>query len=241
MTDLRTDTPVLTHYLGVVVRFVDPFTNRPVPVQFSVSIPALRWSALWWGSDSTYRFSKSNVPVIGGVPQLPAGTFDLKVVLPGRENDPPDPPTALPRGPYAAFEPRQVTLPPAAPHPPPVLVSDYLVELTLWPTVAFTVPAGETAVVGQIVSSSAQSVVGLKVLVFQGATPPAGTPYTRTDAAGQFLYRLPDLKRKVGALTASLGIQVFSVANAQLAVTPSTFPSPVPIGQVTRNLTFNVP
>ncbi len=241
MTDLRTDTPALTRYLAVVVRFVDPFTNQPVPVQFSVSIPALRWSALWWGSDSTYRFSKSNVPVIGGVPQLPTGTFELKVDLLGRENDPPDPPTALPRGPYAAFEPRQVTLPPAAPHPPPVLVSDYLVDQTLWPTEAFTVPAGETAVVGHFVSSTAQSVVGLKVLVFQGASPPAGTPYTRTDAAGQFLYRLPDLKRKVGALTASLGIQVFNVANAPLTVTPSTFPTPIPIGQVTRNLSFNVP
>jgi hypothetical protein len=229
----------LTHYLGVVVRFVDPFTNRPVSVPLSVSIPALRWSALWWESDSTYRFSKSNVPVIAGVPQLPTGTFALKVDLPGRENDPPDPPTALPRGPYAAFEPRQVTLPPAAPHAPPVLVSDYLVDLTLWPTVAFTVPAGETAVVGQIVSSTAQSVVGLKVIVFRGATPPAGTPYTRTDAAGQFLYRLPGLKRSVGSLTASLGIQVFTEANAPLAVTPSTFP--IPIGQVTRNLTFNVP
>ena len=238
MTLLRTDTPVLSRYLGVVVRFVDPFTNRPVPVQFSVSIPELRWTALWRGSDSTYRFSKSNVPVIGGVPQLPTGTFDLKVDLPGRENDPPDPPTALPRGPYAAFEPRLVTLPPAAPHPPPVLVSDYLVDLLLWPTVAFTVPAGETAVVAQIVSSTAQSVVGLKVHVFQGASPPAGTPYTRTNAAGQFLYRLPDLKRKVGALTASLGIQVFSAADTPLAVTPSSFA--VPIGQVTRNLTFSV-
>jgi hypothetical protein len=238
MTDLRTDIPTLTHYLGVVVRFVDPFTNRPVQVQFSVSIPALKWLALWWGSDSTYRFSKSNVPVIGGVPQLPTGKFDLKVDLPGRENDPPDSPTALPRGPYAAFEPRQVTLPAVAPHPPPVLVSDYLVDLTLWPTVAFTVPAGETAVVAQIVSSTGQSVAGLKVLVFQGASPPPGTPYTRTDSAGQFLYRLPDLKRKVGALTASLGIQVFSVANTPLAVTPSTLS--LPIGQVMRNLTLSV-
>ena len=191
MTDLRTDTPMLTHYLAVVVRFVDPFTTRPVPIRFSVSIPALNWSGFWWGLDSTYRFLKSNVPVIGGVPKLPTGTFTLKVDLPGRENAPPDPPTALPRGPYAAFEPRQVTLPPSAQHPPPVLVSDYLVDLTLWPTVSFTVPAGETAAVGQIVSSSAQSVAGLKVIVFQGAAPAAGTPYTRTDAAGQFLYRLP--------------------------------------------------
>jgi len=167
------------------------------------------------------------------------GTFDLKIDLPGRENYPPDPPTALPRGPYAAFDARQVTMPPAAPHGPPVLISDYLVDLILWPTTAFASPAGETALVGQIVSNTAQNVAGLKVMVFQGAALPPGTPYTWTDAAGQFLYRLPGLKRKVGVLSANLDIQVFTAAGAPLAVGPSPFM--IPIGQATRGLTFNVP
>jgi hypothetical protein len=227
MTDLRTDTPAWTRDLAAAVQFVDPFTGLPIRVPFSVSIPALRWTALRWDTDATYRFSRVNVPLAGGTPQLPTGTFTLGVT-----------PTSSQ---YAALEPRQVTLPVAALHPPPVLFADYLVPLSLWPTVAFRVPAGETAVTARLVSSSNQSVAGLKARMFDASSPPpAATVYTRSDAAGQFLIRLPGLRRgNTANPTVTLDVQIFNAANAPLVVTPATLT--VPIGQLTGFVTLTIP
>jgi hypothetical protein len=225
MSSLRTDTPTLTRTLAAVVQFVDPFTALPIRFPFSVSIPALRWTALWWDTDATYRFSRANVPLAGGVPQLPVGTFALSITPTG--------------GPYAALEPRQITLPPAASHPPPVLAADYLVALALWPTVAFRVPAGETAVTARLVSATNQNVGGLKARLFDAASPPPPNVYTRSDAAGQFLIRLPALRRGNAAdPTALLDVQVFDAANAPIAVTPATLT--VPIGQLTGSVTLAI-
>jgi hypothetical protein len=168
VTELRTDTPAWTRDLAAAVRFVDPFTNLPIPAPFAVSIPALQWTALRWDIDATYRFSLANAPLVGGAPQLPTGLFTLSVT------------PASPQ--YAALEPRRITLPVSAPHPPPVFFVDYLVTLTLWPTVAFHVPACETAVTVRLVSATNQSVAGLKARMFDAASPPPpANVYTRSD------------------------------------------------------------
>jgi hypothetical protein len=227
MSDLRTNKPAWTRELAAVVQFADLFSGLPIRVPFAVSIPALQWRALRWDADATYRFSRSNVPLVGSTPQLPVGTFTLSVT-------PAD-------GPYTALEPRQITLPVAAPHPPPVLAADYLVTLALWPTVAFRVPAGETAVTARLVSASKQSVAGLKARIFDATSPPPPpNVYTRSDAAGQFLIRLPALRRgNVASPTAMLEVQIFNAANAPLVVMPPTLT--VPIGQPTGFVTFGIP
>jgi hypothetical protein len=227
MSGPRTDTPAFSRDLAAAVQFVDPFTALPIRAPFAVSIPALRWFALRWPTDATYRFSRANSPLVGGAPQLPVGTFTLSVT-PGDNS-------------YAVLEPRQVTLPPVPPHAPPVLVSDYLVALALWPTVAFRVPAGETAVTARLVSASNQVVRGLKVRIFDSASPPPPPAvYARSDAVGQILVRLPALRRgNVVNPTALLDVQVFDATNAPLVVTPSTLT--VPIGQATGFVTLGIP
>ena len=227
MTNLRTDSPALTRDLAAAVQFFDPFTSLPIRVPFAVSLPALQWTALRWDTDATYRFSLANVLILGGAPNLPTGAFTLSVTRAG--------------APYAALEPRQITLPVTAPHPPPVLYEDYLVALALWPTVAFRPPPGETAVTARLVSTSNQNVAGLKARMFAASTPPPpANVYTRSDATGQFLIRLPALQRKnVANPTALLDVQVFNAANTALAVTPATLT--VPIGQLTNYVTLTIP
>lgn len=227
MIELRTDTPAFSRDLAAVVQFVDPFTALPIRLPFAVSIPALQWTALRWDTDATYRFSQPNVSLVGGTPQLPTGTFTLSVAPAGAT--------------YAALEPRQITLPVTAPHPPPVLSTDYLIPLALWPTVAFHVPVGETAVTARLVSASNQSVAGLKARMFDSAAPPPpASVYTRSDAAGQFLIRLPSLRRGNAANpTVVLDVQIFNAANAPLVVAPATLT--VPIGQLTGFVTLTIP
>jgi hypothetical protein len=62
-------------------------------------------------------------------------------------------------------------------------------------------PDGETAVRGSITSPTAQPVAGLTVEMWTGGspTPPPGTPFTRSNAGGDFLYRFPLLKGTPGA------------------------------------------
>jgi hypothetical protein len=227
VTDLRTDTPAFTRDLAAAVRFVDPFTALPIRGALVVAIPALRWTAVRSDADATYRFSRANTPLVGGAPQLPVGTFALSVTTAGT--------------PYAALEPRQITFPTAPAHPPPVLASDYLVDFALWPTAAFRPPAGETTVTARLVSSSSQNVAGLKVRMFDSASPPPpAAVYTRSDAAGRFLIRLPGLRR--GATpnpTAQLTVQVFDASNTPLVVTPATLT--VAIGRPAGFVTLGIP
>lgn len=238
MSDLRTDTPTFTRELAAAVRFLDAFTGQPVRTPLAVSIPSLNWAASWTASDATYRFSLVNPPRVGGLPQLPAGVFDLAVAPPG------DPPSTTPtgsallRGPYAALETRQLTLPPVV-HSPP-LATDFRVDLTLWPTVAFRPPPGETAIEGSVVSVSHQNIVGLKVILLDAAAPPpANPPYTRTDGAGQFIFRFPSLRRgTVYDPMATLNVRLFDIADTALAAAPASLT--VPIGRVTNFVKLNI-
>jgi hypothetical protein len=239
VSDLRTDVPALTRDLAAVVRFLDAFTGEPVRTPLGVRIPALNWAAFWWDADATYRFSLANASLVAGVPQFPIGIFDLEVTEQGYPISTTSAEGKLPHWTYAALEACQVTLPPT-PHSPP-LVTDYRVDLPLWPTVAFRPPARETALVGSVVSASSQDVTGLKVILLDASIPPpANPPYTRTDRSGQFLFRLPALRRGAASNpTATLNVQLFDVANTQLAVTPAILT--VPIGVVTNFIKLNLP
>ena len=254
MSDPRIDIPISSRDLAVVVRFVDGFTGQPVRIPLSVSIPQFtgidprkltsmpggKWIALWFDADATYRFSLPNLPLAVGATQLPTGTFNLLVTTTDGVNLYANPPIAPPRGPYAALMPLQVTIPPTAAHPPPVLTSDYLVELPLWPTAAFRVPDGETAVSGRVVSAGSTNVAGLKLKLFESNTGPSGEPWASTDAAGQFLYRLPSLPRPAGPNPqATLSVQMVDQTNAPLTVAPATLT--VSIGKSTSLVQLTVP
>ena len=253
MSDPRTNILISRRDLAVAVRFVDGFTGRPIRTQFSVSIPkftgidprnlasmSAKWVALWSDGDATYRFSLPNLSLVGGAAQLPTGTLDLLVTTTDGVNLYADPPIAPPRSPYAALMPLRVTIPPTAAHSPPVLASDYLVELPLWPTAAFRVPEGETAVSGWVVSAGRKNVVGLKLKLFEPNTGPSGEPWASTDGAGQFLYRLPNLTRPAGPNSqATLDVEMVDQASAPLTVAPATLT--VPIGKPTSLVQLMVP
>ena len=195
------DVPSSQRDLSAAVRFVDGFTGQPVVLQFSVSIPAGAsipggaggWVGSWAPSDNTYRFSLVNPAMVGNAPKMPTGTFDLSVTTLDGVALYAEPPSATPPGPYVLTDRPQLTLPVAQAHAPPVLASDYLTELLMWPTAAFSVPLGETAVSGWVVSAGGGVVSGLRLkLVQQGG--PSGEPWATTDGAGQFLIRLPNVK-----------------------------------------------
>jgi hypothetical protein len=121
-----------------------------------------------------------------------------------------------------------------------VLASDYLVELPLWPTPAFRVPEGETAISGWVVSAGSTNVAGLKLKMFESNTGPSGEPWASTDSAGQFLYRLPNLPRPAGPdPQATLDVEMVDQANAPLTVAPATLT--VSIGKPTSLVQLLVP
>jgi hypothetical protein len=137
-----------------------------------------------------------NLPVLA---QLPAGTFNLVVTNPGGAPVYANPLPPSPSGLYAASAPLKVTIPPVAPHSPPVRASDYLVALPLWPTVAFRVPDGETAVSGWVMSKVAGTPqVGFGVTFAPAGAAAGAAPRAVTDGSGQFLYRLTNLARPAG-------------------------------------------
>jgi len=222
--DPRVDSPAWAHRLGAALRFVDPFTQTPVRVPLAVSIPSLRWRAVRWESDATYRFVATNA-------EVSAGTFDVAVEAPGGE--------------YVSLAPIQVQLPrPIAPHPAPAVRADYLVQPTLWPTTRLRPPPGETAVVGRVVSQGGGTPTsGLRVRVFVPPGPAPAEPFTRTDANGEFLFRLPGLRGRVAGTTVvtavTVDIEIRDPADAALAVSPAGGFS-VPLGQVSV-WTFQVP
>jgi hypothetical protein len=242
MSDPRSDTLDWRRDLAVVVRFVDGFTGQPVRDRFLVSIPrfAVNSAGRWSESDATYRFSLPNLKLEDGVPEMPSGTFNLTVTSSDGVNLYSDPPQAPPQSSYAALMPLQVKIPPVAAHQPPVLVTDYLVELPLWPTASFRVPAGETAVLGWIVSAGGTSVAALKLKLFQSNTGASGEPWVSTDAAGQFLYRLPNLARPAGPEPqVTLTIQMVDQMNRPLTVAPSS--PTISFGKLSGPLRFTVP
>jgi hypothetical protein len=222
-TDPRLDAPRVLHRLAVVLRFVDAFTDAPVRVPLAVSIPARAWPARYAETDATYRFLVTDA-------DLPAGTFAVAVTAPGGE--------------YVSWEPIAVQLPPPGlAHAPPLRAGDFLVTRPLWPTPRLRLPPAETAVVGRVVSASAAPVAGLRVALFKPPGAPPAAPYTRTDARGEFLFRLPHLRGSasggVVVSKAAVAAEVRDASNNPLAVTPAG-PQDVPLGKASV-LTFGVP
>jgi hypothetical protein len=236
------DIPVSERDLVGAVRFVDGFTGQPIGLQFSVSIPspAGTWAATWASSDATYRFSQANPKIVRDAPQLATGTFDLNVTTLDGVNLYVQPPAATPPGPYVLTNQPEVTFPIAASHPPPVLATDYLTELSMWPTPAFSVPVGETAVSGWVVSASGGNVSALRLKLLQANEGPAGEPWATTDGAGQFVIRLPSVKLPPGLdPTLTLNVEMVDQHNNPITVAPSTLT--VQVGTVTKFTRLLIP
>lgn len=210
--------PWFTHRLAIVLRFVDAFTGRPVETRLRVAMTGQRWDAVHCAADSTYRFMMTASPV-------PSGAFQVEVEDPEQN--------------YVNHEPIELTLTSSSPTPP-ISRHDYLHEFPLWPTRKFEVPIGETAVVGRLVNASAGAVGGLDVRIFPVGEPPPPTPYARSNADGEFLFRLPWVTRETDGtpIPPSLEVQVSRDGVGVSPVMPSTFcPEP---GQV-RLRTFEIP
>jgi hypothetical protein len=196
----------LVHRLGFAVRFFDIFTGETIAVPLVVTLPDLRWSAFRAGRDDTYRFVVSNREIPAG------GPFDIRVEIPGGE--------------YEARERMQVALPIVIGHPPPIVRADYLLEFPLWPTRRRRTPPGETAITGRIVSGGATGVNGLRVFLFLPPGPAPAVPYAYTSAAGEFLFRFPQLRSRmsgpVAITTETLDLVIRDPANAVVPVNPGS-------------------
>ncbi len=232
MADPRTDRPAVVHHLSAALRFVDTFTSRPVDVPLDVAagvlpivfgMPNTPWKALRAPNDGTYRFLVTNRTV------APIGNVAVSVAAPGGE--------------YTNFEPFSVTLPrPFVAHPPTPDRSDFLVERSLWPTRVFAVPAGETAIVGNVMSGGVNPIDALRIHIWPFGSPMPPTPYAYTDVSGEFVFRLPGLKKVSGGVistTASLALDIRLPPLYAVAVVPTApvVPFTVRLGQVT---TLNV-
>jgi hypothetical protein len=222
--------PFIHHRLGVVLRFIDVFTGGPIDALLDVQAPALPlpppparppnvpWRAVRMPEDATYRFLAS------GGESLPAGSIDVVVT------------DAV--GAYVDFEPLSVSLPRPLANPPTPERSDFLVIHPLWPTRRSARVAGETAVVGRIVSAGALASVD-RLRIRLGPSPLPAQPHAYTDRHGDFLFRLPGLKRKVvGTVvtsTVSLDVDILEPPTFTTSVTPTSpaFPFVIPLGETT--------
>ena len=209
------------HRLAAAFRFVDIFTGKPVGVPLDVRVetfplpfvkgrPNLPWRAVPGRNDATYRFFVSNDTV------MPASPSPIAVTVSA--------PTNAPKEEYVSFEKVEVTLPlPLTAHPPTPARSDFLIEKTLWPTRAVKVSTGETAVVAVVKSAGATPIERLRVRLWTGLGPPPVSPYAYTNAAGEVLFRLPDLKTVVGGV-----ISTTSMLNLEIRVPPAYAATVVP-------------
>jgi hypothetical protein len=169
-----------SHRLGVVIRFFDVFTGRTIDHPLNVTVPSQGWNAVHRRTDSTYRFLFTNEMV-------PAGNFTIEIESITQE--------------YAHHLPLLVTLP-VVPSTPPVR-SDYIVTHPLWPTRNFAIPAGESAVVGRIVSGSASATDNMQIRLFEHGTSSAAAPIAFSDDNGEFSYRLPWHRQQVAGTVIS--------------------------------------
>jgi len=191
-----------------------------------VGMPNTPWKAVRGGSDGTYRFLVTNKTV------APVGNIGVSVSAPGGE--------------YVDFEPFAVTLPRLlVAHPPTPDRSDFLVDHNLWPTRVLNLPAGETAIVGRVASGGVNPIAGLRIRIWPSGSPMPATPYTYTGAVGEFVFRLPGLKKVSGGVvstTASLAMNIRLPPLYTVAVAPTApvIPFTVRLGQVTT-LNVSVP
>jgi len=209
--------PVMQRTLSAVYRFYDAFyfpltdLTPPISTPLEVSIPSLNWQALA-ADDLTYRFSALTL-----TQPAPSGP-NLAVQV-----------TAV-RGDYVSFDPILLTLP--LPLSTPPTRADFLIPTTLWPTVALRPLGGETAVRGAIMSPTSQMVANLKVEMWfgGGATPPPGTPFTLSNANGDFLFRFPLFKGTPGQIAPA----AIRLAGGAVPVAPASSPITVGMTQIIK-------
>lgn len=218
--------PSVRHRLAVALRFVDAFTGTLITLPLDVRVetiapayvgmPRLPWRAQR-AVDGSYRLLATNGT------QPPVGPIDVVVSAPGEE--------------YLDLEPAPIVLPRPIAGTFPVR-SDFLVTRRLWPTRRLALPVGETAIVGTIRTAGGAAAAGYRVTL--GEAPiPAAAPYGYTDADGDFLVRLPNVRTlspppgSVIRAVAPLSIEIRSppAFAALVAPTAPAFPSPAPIGR----------
>lgn len=198
--------------LAAAVRFVDAFTRTPVDVRLDVraetlpivqSMPLLPWKAVPGLTDRTYRF------LVADRTLAPVGAIPITVTAPRAE--------------YVDFEGFSLVLPrPLVANPPTPTLSDFLITKPLWPTQVLKVPAGETAIVAVVKSAGANPVDALRIKVWTGLGPPPPSPYTYTNAAGEALFRLPELKLAVGGI-----LSPTAIVNLELGLPPAPYTAAV--------------
>jgi hypothetical protein len=230
--------------LAAAIRFLDAFTGAPVGVPLEVraeklpivkSMPLVPWKAVAGLNDATYRF------LVSGQDVMPVGPIPITVTAPRAE--------------YVDFEGFSVVLPlPLVAHPPTPARSDLLIEKTLWPTRVIKVPPGETAIVATIKSAGATTVENLRIKIWSGPGPAPVQPYAYTNASGEALFRLPDLKMVVAGVISSIATLHLEIrvppAPYAVAVVPTQIktetgvvlplPFPVRLGQV-ATLQISIP
>jgi hypothetical protein len=208
-----------SHRLGVVIRFMDVFTDRIVDSPLRVSVPAEDWVAVRRQNDSTYRFLFTEEPV-------PAGNFTVEIESLTQE--------------YANRRLLQVRLP-VVPSTPPVR-NDYIVNHELHPTRNFTIPTGETAVIGRTQSGGANPIEDLEIRLFATGSPAGAAPVAFSDDNGEFVYRLPWHAQQVSgtAITPPPVIDI-QITGPGGDITPINPPSIDPQPGLVHTQTFIIP
>lgn len=201
--------PPLLHQLLWSLRFTDVFTGLVIDAPLTVTVPALRLVAVHDARDRSYRlvFDPRATP--------PAGPDVAVLVSAGR-------------GDY--IDQAGITVPPVRPAPGhvPVLVGDVLKTFPLWPTRALAPSPGETVVVGRVVGAGGAPLADHRVAIAINAPALATAPVVRSDAAGEFLYRLPGLRRAPGVLAMDLALAVTAPGGANVPVSSPSHPPAVP-------------
>jgi len=171
------------------VRFQDAFTGELVRVPLLVKIPLLRLVGIRHAADSAYCFVCSHE-------DLPGGVFRIEVEAPGGE--------------YLLQNPLELKLPVEKLPIPADLRDRFLVDAQLHPTRRLLVRPGETSVVGQIHRSAPPgSTSNLQVRLIRQL--PGAPLETRTDAAGEFFFRVPPPPVLVGGVPAVTEAVAFEV------------------------------
>lgn len=159
------------------LRFRDGCTGRVIDAPLVVTVPELRLRAARGVSDPTWR-------LLVDIARMPAAGPDVAVTV------------IDPAGAYVLADALAVPrVHPLIVHPPPVLRDDFVRDVTLWPTRGFPLPSGETAVVGRLLSAAGAPLSGYRVAMAHAATVPPGTPAAPTNANGEFVLRLPGVRR----------------------------------------------
>ena len=228
--------PTLRRRLLWVLRFRDVYTQAVIEAPLTVRVPELGLTAVRGATEPTWRllFAPSQ-PATMPYPPRRAPADPVPVV----------PTTTVevldPVGRYVAHDP--VTIPRAHTgliQGAPIRGDDFIRDVPLWSTRLLSPPPGETFVVGRIIDGAGLPRPGLRIAVAPAPPTPA-TPRAVSDAAGEFVIRLPGVRRTAPAdATADLHVAVTTAGGAAVAlaaVTPAGAPASrvrLVIGQSTR-------